>query len=109
MFTAPAFSPGPWITADPVEGRRRSRAFELLYEQCSDQSTPSMPSSTWSRAGAGAGPSSSCTSSAPTRAHRACRARPGWGQAPEQDLRALVRAVLRPEHTEHAELVLVGG
>src|SRR5947209_20307507 len=46
MLTAPAFSPGPWITAGPVEGRRRRSAFELLYEQCSDQSTPSMPSST---------------------------------------------------------------
>src|SRR2546430_586906 len=46
MLTAPAFSPGPWITAGPVEGRRRRSALELLYEQCSDQSTPSMPSST---------------------------------------------------------------
>ena len=46
MSTAPAFSPGPWITAEPVEGRRRSSSFEVLYEQCSDHSTPSMPSST---------------------------------------------------------------
>src|ERR1700674_1647010 len=46
MLTAPAFSPGPCTTAGPVEGSRRSSAFELLYEQCSDQSTPSMPSST---------------------------------------------------------------
>src|SRR5450759_4081736 len=46
MLTAPAFSPGPWITAGLVEGSRRRSAFELLYEQCSDQRTPSMPSST---------------------------------------------------------------
>ena len=30
MLTAPAFSPGPWTTAGPVEGRRRRSAFELL-------------------------------------------------------------------------------
>jgi len=35
--------------------------------------------------------------------------RPGRGEPPEQGLRALVRAVLRPEHTEHAKLDLVGG
>ena len=46
MLTAPAFSPGPCTTAGPAEGRRRSSAFELLYEQCSDHRTPSMPSST---------------------------------------------------------------
>src|ERR1700694_4636760 len=34
--------------------------------------------------------------------------RAGRGQPPEQRLRALVRAVLRPEHSEHAELDLVG-
>src|SRR5258706_3748903 len=46
MVTAPAFSPGPCSTADPVDGRRRRSALELLYEQCSDQRTPSIPSST---------------------------------------------------------------
>ena len=30
MFTAPAFSPGPWITAGLVDGSLRSSAFELL-------------------------------------------------------------------------------
>src|SRR5450759_3260933 len=46
IFTAPAFSPGPWITAGLVDGSRRNSAFELLYEQCSHHSTPSIPSST---------------------------------------------------------------
>src|SRR5229473_1492242 len=46
ISTAPAFSPGPCSTASPVEGSRRSSAFDDLYEQCSDHSTPSMPSST---------------------------------------------------------------
>src|SRR5450759_2527113 len=35
MFTAPAFSPGPWITAGLVDGSRLSSAFELLYEPVS--------------------------------------------------------------------------
>src|SRR5260370_36395747 len=46
ISTAPAFSPGPCSTASPVEGSRRRRALDDLYEQCSDQSTPSIPSST---------------------------------------------------------------
>src|SRR5712691_6058699 len=46
ISTAPAFSPGPCSTASPLEGSRRSNAFDDLYEQCSDHSTPSMPSST---------------------------------------------------------------
>src|ERR1700680_833507 len=46
MLIAPAFSPGPCSTPDPADGSRRSRALEVLYEQCSDQSTPNMPSST---------------------------------------------------------------
>src|SRR6266567_2684784 len=44
-LTAPAFSPGPWRTAAPLEGSRRSNGFDVLYEQCSDQRTPSIPSS----------------------------------------------------------------
>src|SRR5258708_2163754 len=46
ISTAPAFSPGPCSTASPVEGSRRRRALDDLYEQCSDHSTPSIPSST---------------------------------------------------------------
>src|SRR5712691_8088371 len=45
MSTAPAFSPGPWITCGPVVGSWRSQARELLYEQCSDHITPKTPSS----------------------------------------------------------------
>src|SRR5438270_198063 len=46
ISTTPAFSPGPCSTREPALGRRRRKGLEVLYEQCSDQSTPIIPSST---------------------------------------------------------------
>src|SRR5947207_12256013 len=48
MSTTPAFSPGPWITLQrgvEVVGKRPRCMRELLYEQCSDHMTETIPSS----------------------------------------------------------------
>src|SRR3954469_5431996 len=41
----PAFSPGPWRTRSPRDGRRRRSGAECLYPQCSDQSSEKTASS----------------------------------------------------------------
>src|SRR5919201_706141 len=43
----PAFSPGPWRTRSPLEGRRRRSSAECLYPQCSDQRSEKTASSKW--------------------------------------------------------------
>ena len=43
----PAFSPGPWSTRGPVDGKRPQERRECLYAQCSDQSSEKTASSKW--------------------------------------------------------------
>src|SRR5919199_2634487 len=110
MSTAPAFSPGPWSTRSPLVGSRRSSGFEVLYEQCSDQSTPTMPSST----SLGSRPSLSTSTrysvlvSATSRSLRSETARLTPGCSPDQHPRARGQDRLEEQPAVRAAQVGVG-